>query len=128
MRKFDNEIIEYYEEKKEEGKIIAKWSGRYPTLCYGEWSISVNGEDVSGFIPEELKTSPMGTEGVYRRWRFKNWEETNEAYVDGFDCPEWINENKYWLDRITTDAKIQEKIFYAIQQEDFRYGSCGGCV
>ena len=127
MKKFDNEIIEYYEEKEAKG-VKAKWSGSYPALCHGKWSISVNGEDVSDLIPEELKTSPMGTEGVYRHWRFKNWEETNEAYVDGFDCPEWINENKYWLDRITTDAKTQKEIFYAIQQEDFRYSSCGGCI
>ena len=126
MKKFNKEIIEYYEEK--EAGVKAKWSGSYPALCHGKWSISVNGEDVSDLIPEELKTSPMGTEGVYMTWHFENWTEVFEPYEDGLDCDEWIKENEYWLDRITTDAKTQKEIFYAIQQEDFRHGSCGGCI
>lgn len=127
MNKFNEEIMEYYEEKEAEG-VKAKWSGSYPALCHGEWSLSLNGEDVSGFIPEELKTSPMGTVGVYEKWHFENWSAIFESYEDGLDCDEWINENQYWLDRITTDAKTQKEIFYAIEEEDFRCGSCGGCV
>jgi len=127
MRKFDNEIIEYYEEKEAKG-VKAKWSGSYPALCHGEWYLSVSGEDVSGFIPQELKNSPMWTAGTYYAWHFENWLEVFEPYEDGLDCDEWINENKDWLGRITTDSKTQKEIFYAIQEEDFRWGSCGGCV
>ena len=41
---------------------------------------------------------------------------------------EWIKENAYWLDKITDDYNTQKEIFTAIQQEDFRSGSCGGCI
>jgi hypothetical protein len=109
--------------------VEARWSGSYPTLCYGKWTLIVNGKDVSMFIPEELKESSMYTYGTYQSWHFNDdWMEEFEDYDNGLDCEDWIEENKYWLDTITEDLKIQEEIFYAINEQDFRTGSCGGCI
>ena len=34
--------------------VEAKWSGEYPTLCFGEWTLNVDGKDVSLAIPEYI--------------------------------------------------------------------------
>lgn len=108
--------------------VEAKWSGSYPCLCHGEWTLIVNGKNVSGLIPKELRKSEMNTYGIYEEWHFENWKEVFEDYVDGLKCDEWIAENKYWLDSITDDLEIQKEIFHAINEKDWRSGSCGGCI
>lgn len=109
-------------------KVEAKWTGKYPCLCYGEWILKVNNIDVSHLIPNELRTSSMDTLGTYSSWHFENWEEVFDSYEDGLDCEDWINENKEWLNKISTNLSVQENIYYAIRSEDFRSGSCGGCI
>lgn len=109
--------------------VNAWWSGSYPTLCYGEWTLEVNGENVSGLIPDHLRNNEMNTHGTYQEWYFdEDWREVFEDYEDGLYCHDWIAENKYWLDNITTDYETQMEIFYAISDEDWRHGSCGGCI
>lgn len=108
--------------------IEAKWSGSYPCLCIGKWTLIVDGEDVSEKIPEELRNTDMGTFGTYSSWHFEDWMEVFNDYVDGSVCEDWINENKYWLKTITSDESIYPGIFDAINKEDFRSGSCGGCI
>lgn len=108
--------------------VEAKWSGSYPCLCHGEWTLIVNGKNVSDLIPNELRHNEMNTFGTYQSWHFENWLEVFEDYKDGLKCDEWIVENKYWLDTITNDINVQTEIFYAISEEDFRHGSCGGCI
>lgn len=108
--------------------VIAKWSGHYPCLCCGKWTLEVNGVDVSMYIPEELRDDSMNTYGTYQRWYFKNWIEHFEDYEDGLMCDEWIEKNKYWLDMITDDINVQMEIFDAINARDWRHGSCGGCI
>ena len=108
--------------------VNAYWSGSYPTLCYGKWTLEVNGVDVSDLIPKELRESEMNTFGTYQEWHFEDWLEVFEDYDDGLKCDEWIEENKYWLDAITEDTNVQKKIFYAINEHDWRHGSCGGCI
>lgn len=108
--------------------VNAFWSGSYPCLCSGTWTLEVNGVDVSSLIPEELRHNEMNTFGTYEEWHFEDWIEVFEDYEDGLMCDEWIAENKYWLDDITDDYNIQTEIFYAISEEDFRHNSCGGCI
>lgn len=108
--------------------VKAKWSGSYPCLCYGEWTLEVNGKNVSDLIPDELRRSCMNTYGTYEEWHFENWVEVFEDYEDGLMCDEWIAENKYWLDIITDDIDTQVEIFNAINEQDWRSGSCGGCI
>ena len=108
--------------------VEAKWSGSYPCLCYGKWTLIVDGKDVSGLIPEELREYDMNTYGEYYSWHFENWIEVFESYEDGLVCDEWIEKNKYWLDTITEDINVQKEIYDAISEQDFRHGSCGGCI
>lgn len=109
--------------------VIAEWSGEWPCLCYGTWTLIVNDEDVSDKIPDELRSSPMGTYGEYQSWHFdENWSEVFDSYIDGLQCDEWIEKNKDWLDKISTDHSLQTQIYSAISEADFRTGSCGGCI
>ena len=110
-------------------QVNAYWSGGYPALCFGEWTLEIDGENVSDKIPADLINSPMNTAGTYSSWHFgDDWIEEFEDYKDGLEVDDWINENNYWLDNITKDYALKERIFYAIQKQDFRPGSCGGCI
>ena len=110
-------------------KVKAKWNGRYPNFCSGQWTLIVNGTDVSDKIPMDLINHPMNTYGLYNKWKFgADWDVIWDDYYDGLDCTEWIEENDYWLNTITKDFDIKTSIYYAINSEDFRYGSCGGCI
>jgi hypothetical protein len=109
--------------------VVAEWSGAYPNLCAGRWKIIVNGKDVSDKIPDRLICNSMNTYGVYQAWHFNEYYmEEFEYYNDGLDRDDWIKENKEWLNKITTDKLLQMEIFDAIQSQDFRIGSCGGCI
>ncbi len=109
-------------------EVKAKWTGRGFALCVGEWKLYVDGKDVTDKIPEDLRTEPMNTYKRYGRWYFKDWVEEWESYYDGLKQDEWIESNKYWLDKITKDIDVQRQIFKAINEEDFRTNSCGGCI
>jgi predicted SAM-dependent methyltransferase len=108
--------------------VEAKWSGSYPCLCYGEWTLKVDGKDVSKKIPKDLRKKSMNTFGTYQSWHFENWLEVFEDYTDGLHCEDWIEENDYWLNEITTENDVKILIYQAIQSCDFRSGSCGGCI
>ena len=108
--------------------VKANWSGSYPCLCFGEWTLKVDGKDVSEMIPKNLRESSMNTYGTYQSWHFVDWMEVFEDYESGLICEDWIRENKEWLDKITKDEKVQAEIYYAINEQDFRSGSCGGCI
>ncbi len=108
--------------------ITAKWTGAYPNLCSGIWKLYKDGEDISDMIPEELRDSEMNTFGNYSSWHFEDWDEVWDSYEDGLDGPDWISENDEWLSKITSDYQEKMEIFYAIQAEDWRHGSCGGCI
>lgn len=109
-------------------KVSAEWSGKWPCLCCGEWTLIVNGIDVSDKIPDALRTSSMNTYGYYVRRRLTTKGVCQEEYHDGMECSEWTIDNKDWLDTISTDLGVQEDIFYEFQEKDFRRGSCGGCI
>lgn len=109
--------------------VEAKWSGKWPCLCHGEWTLIVNGINVSDKIPKELRNSSMNTYGIYEHWRFdKDWDVIWSPYDNGLECDEWIEENSEWLKTITTDKNVMKEIYYAINTKDFRTGSCGGCI
>ena len=110
-------------------KVEAKWTGKYPNLCSGEWILKVNNIDVSHLIPKELKNSSMDTYGIYQTWRFTDdWDAEFNFYEDGLDCENWIEKNKYWLNKISTNLSVQKYIYHEINTQDFRCGSCGGCI
>lgn len=108
--------------------VEANWSGEWPHLCCGKWTLVVDGKDVSDKIPEDLRSSPMNTYGTYSSWHFEDWLEVFDEYNAGLMCEEWIQENKAWLNEISKDLDTQREIFEAISKQDFREGSCGGCI
>ena len=109
--------------------VKAKWSGSYPHLCRGTWTLIVNGINVTHCIPKEIRHSDMNTFGIYQTWYFdRGWHVVFENYEDGLHRDLWIKENKYWLDTITKDIDTQVEIFNAINEQDFRLKSCGGCI
>lgn len=110
-------------------KVEAKWTGKYPNYCSGQWILKVNNIDVSHLIPEELRNEPMNTYRDYMSWNFTpDWEVENNYYEDGLFCDEWLEENEYWLEKISTDPFVWVEIYEAINSQDWRYGSCGGCI
>lgn len=109
--------------------VNAIWSGSYPCLCMGEWTLEVNEKDVSDMIPEHLRNSPMNTFGKYNTWEFgRDYEEKWSTYKDGLKERIWIRENEDWLKTITEDPDLLKEIFKAFQKEDWRHNSCGGCI
>lgn len=107
----------------------AFWSGAYPNLCSGEWSLLVNGVNVSDQIPEDLREDPMDTRKTYTAcyYDYEIHDETYREYEYGLDCRAWIEKNKSWLDKITTDDNVQIQIYEAFRAKDWRWG-CGGCI
>ena len=115
--------------------IKVDWSGSYPNLCSGKWTISFDGKQVK--VPSALVGSPMETSGVYESWHFggdSGWEEIFESYENGYSFQEWILKNKWIFPALksigVTDVTEQEcqELFSKIQSEDWRSGSCGGCI
>ena len=110
----------------------AEWSGGWPALCFGEWNISYNEKALT--IPEENKTQPMNTYNTYQSWHFEDWEEVFESNEGGLYFDEWIMENHSWVDSAFDKLEIEKfeanykDLYDAIQSEDFRHGSCGGCI
>ncbi|WP_305180561.1 hypothetical protein [Ileibacterium valens] len=104
----------------------AEWTGGYPCLCWGEWKLYKDNKDISHLIPEELRYCPMNTYGIYEIWCFtEEGLEEFDSYEDGLDESDWIEANKDWLLKISTDENDLDAIFEAFQISDFRRGSCG---
>jgi hypothetical protein len=109
-------------------EVKAEWTGTYPCLCSGDWILIINGKDFSNFIPEDKREAHMNTHGTYDEWCFDDdWCETWESYEDGLEFDEWIKENE-WVCDITKNIEEQKAIYEAIQAEDWRHSSCGGCI
>lgn len=119
----------------------AEWTGGYPSLCVGEWklyhrheeylddgTIDIWYDDISNLIPEDLKSEPMYTLGVYSSWHFdSDYIEQFEDYTDGMNFKEWCKENESWI-HLICKSEYYKDLYEAFQQEDWRYESCGGCI
>lgn len=46
-------------------KVEANWSGSYPCLCEGEWTLFIDGKDMSNKIPEDYRNKPIYIYGYY---------------------------------------------------------------
>lgn len=103
-----------------------KWTGKYPTLCFGEWIIKKDGQDVSKYMP--CRQAPMETYGEYDMWHFDDdYNEVWETYKNGMHFKKWSKKNE-WINKICKNKKEKRELFKAIQKEDWRHGSCGGCI
>ena len=103
-----------------------EWSGNYPCLCHGEWTLLKNEIEIPEPIP--FQGQPANTLGLYSEWHFDdNWCEQFEDYEDGLPCSEWIEQYQDYLSKIAP-SNDWEKVFAAFQKNDWRYNSCGGCI
>lgn len=103
-----------------------EWTGTWPCLCCGEWILYKNGKKVDTNIP--FGEDDAGTYGSYDLWSFgEDYSEEWEEYEDGMDCNEWIEAYKDWLKTIAEEDEWED-IFGAFQINDWRRGSCGGCI
>lgn len=110
-------------------EIKIEWTGGWPSLCIGEWVIEIDGVNCSDKIPETLRESDMGTEGHYDSWCFVNgYDVKSSSYEDGLGENDWIEANKYWLKDLPIDVSDYPRVFKLINEQDFRSGSCGGCI
>ena len=114
------------------GKFNAKWSGSWPCLCCGEWTIEYNGKVIK--LPQDRVTSNMDTYDTYKMWHFEDWVEVWEDYEDGLECTEWIEDNKEWLTEVfkknyvpVSDENFRN-FYHAVNEHDWRHNSCGGCI
>lgn len=106
--------------------VTAEWTGDYPCLCSGEWIITIGGEKIE--LPDEVRTSPMGTHGTYNTWTFgEDWEEVWSQYEDGLDFEPWLQENS-WVSNLNLSPEEERDLYDAISEEDWRHNSCGGCI
>lgn len=105
--------------------IKVEWSGEYPCLCFGEWSLSICGIDFSYLIP--FKGS-ANTYGEYERWDFEDGLEKFYTYTDGLKMQDWVSENRTWLKNLPIDESEYSYVYRKFQEHDFRAGSCGGCI
>lgn len=107
---------------------VAVWNGGEWCLCHGTWELFHDGQRVNTAIPFQGRDA--GTFGTYSYWFFggeSGWDEQWEDYEDGLATDAWCEENREWLATIAPREEWPE-IFWAFQSEDFRPGSCGGCI
>lgn len=104
----------------------AVWSGSYPCLCVGRWTLMRDGEPVSVEIP--FAEESAGTLGEYAHWWFgEDYSEEWGSYADGLGCDEWVEKNSPWLSKVAEPCEWPA-IYEAFRKSDFRSGSCGGCI
>lgn len=104
----------------------AIWSGSYPNLCSGHWTLYKDGEKVDTEIP--FQGYDANTYGEYSSWYFDDdWMDRWDYYYDGLECDKWCETYKDWLSTIASDDEWPD-IYYAFNVEDWRSGCCGGCI
>ncbi|PJG83313.1 hypothetical protein [Caviibacterium pharyngocola] len=105
----------------------ARWTSRGNTLCLGHWEIFY--QDQHLILPENKREKDMGTKGIYNFI-----DPDDELYLEGLDKEDWIVANIDWLSDvfIAADVPLEEAYFrhfyQAVNREDWRCGSCGGCI
>ncbi|HDX0984067.1 TPA: hypothetical protein RNW88_000512 [Pasteurella multocida] len=106
---------------------IANWTSKGNTLCLGHWEIQYLNTTL--ILPPERREKDMGTQGIYY---FIDPED--RLYLEGLDEDDWILANIDWLSDVFIQANIPleepylRQFYQAVNQEDWRCGSCGDCL
>jgi hypothetical protein len=114
-------------------KFKVDWSGGYPNLCSGVWTISYDGNDF--ILPDDKMKEPMGTAKEYDSWCFSdNWSEEWDSTYFGEEAGDWIMSNISWITPNFQRLNIPETLetygllYEEIKVYDWQLGSCGGCI
>lgn len=114
-------------------EISVDWSGSYPSLCFGEWAIIIDGIKLSG-----LESGNFDTRKEYGSWHFENWDDVWEYEVQGMDIDKWVeyvikndtNGLRSSLERhgFKDIEQVLENLYPYINDKDWKHSSCGGCI
>ena len=110
-----------------ENPFRAVWSEQGHTICLGHWEIRYRGEPLD--LPSERQTEDMGTFGIFS-FLFPDDPE----FAEGLEEEEWVLENIDWLTElfhangIPVDEEHLRWFYHAVNNQDWRCGSCGGCI
>lgn len=105
----------------------ARWTAKGNNLCLGHWEISYLGNPIQ--LPLADKQKDMGTYGIYS-YIFSD----DDTFAEGSPEDDWIISKGAWLSNLFTQSNIpvDEKHFrwfyQAVNSQDWRCGSCGGCI
>jgi len=105
----------------------ALWTQKGHQLCTGHWEITYLELPIE--LPFERRACDMETWGIY-----SFIYEDDPDYAEGLPEEEWIVANIEWLQTLFEDYNIPfdkahlQYFYQAINPEDWRCGSCGGCL
>lgn len=110
-----------------ENPFQAKWTAEGNTLCLGHWEIHYLGLPLT--LPNAQLDADMGTDGIYNFM-----DPDDEIFREGLGEDDWILANMDWLADVFQQHNIELdeqnfRFFYqAVNPQDWRCGSCGGCM
>lgn len=105
----------------------AQWTAKGNNLCLGHWEISYRGMPLA--IDAQRRAQDMGTFGI-----FSYIYPDDEDFAEGELEDDWIAANADWLNALfeahgVPCDEIHRRWFYqAVNTQDWRCGSCGGCI
>lgn len=105
----------------------AAWTAKGNNLCLGHWEISYAGNPLA--LPPHRRQEDMGTYGIY-----SYIDPEDEDFAEGMPQDAWITANADWLaglflaHDIPIDEAHMNAFYQAVNAQDWRCGSCGGCL
>lgn len=105
----------------------ARWTRKGNNLCLGQWEIRYCERLLE--LPAARRDNDMGTLGIY------NFMDPDDPeFTDGLSEDDWLLTNMEWLADLfaASDIPIDEQhmrwLYQALNAQDWRCGSCGGCI
>lgn len=105
----------------------ARWTATGNNLCLGEWEIHYQGRRL--LLDADRRDKDMGTFGIFS-YIFPD----DEDFAEGLDEDEWVQANAGWLGKlfaandVPSDEEHLRWFYRAVNRQDWRCGSCGGCL
>lgn len=105
----------------------ALWTQQGHQLCTGRWCIEYNGLPLN--LPLQRREIDMNTWGIY-----SFIYEDDLDFAEGLKQDDWIIANVEWLlelfeqHNIPMDKDHMQYFYQVVSAEDWRCGSCGGCI
>lgn len=105
----------------------ARWTATGNNLCLGEWEIHYQGRPLQ--LDADRRDKDMGTFGIFS-YIFPD----DEDFAEGLDEDDWVRANAGWLGElfaangIPADEAHMRWFYQAVNRQDWRCGSCGGCL
>jgi hypothetical protein len=105
----------------------ANWTAKGNNLCLGHWEIHYQGKLLT--LDADKRDKDMGTYAI-----FSYIYPDDEDFAEGAPEDDWIEMNAAWLGElfVSNDIPCDEKhmrwLYQAINSNDWRCSSCGGCI